>query len=177
MAGWIFQANPLKFDVDAYLTTYRDIWWSIRQRHFLSHFSNKDTVFLWRSDGDLARSGGIVAKAEVTGSPVYRADDAREFWLDKSGAAPEWRLPMKVLEIRTGESLIRRTWLETEPDYRDLRILRFRSETNYKLTDAELRRLNGLWEAAKHSSIQDLEADDFTEDRSSPFRHVRRERD
>lgn len=151
MTGWIFQANPCRFNIDSYLSSRVDVWWTVRQRHFLNDFSNGDKVFLWRSDGSYPRSGGIVAKAEVTGQPVYRADDALEYWLDKSGAAPHWRLPLKVLEVRTGESMIRRVTLEAVPDYRDLRILRFRSETNYKLADSQLCKLNELWEATKNS--------------------------
>ncbi len=117
-----------------------------------------------------------MAKAEVTGQPVYRADDAVDLWLDSRGAAPDWRLPMKVLETRTGESAIMRTWLEEDASFKHLRILRFRSETNYRLTDAELGRLNAMWEAAKDSSMKSPEADAFPEGRLTYVCHLRRER-
>lgn len=179
MAGWIFQANPRVFDIDRYLQTNgKELWWTVRQRHFQGEMRPGDIVFIWRADGGQPGSGGIVAKGEITGFPQERPDDAPELWLDGRKVGVALRVPFRVLEKRLGDRRIPRAWLMEDANFQDLRILRMRNETNYLLTDEQLSLLLELWESTKEmsSEVTNFEARDFPEGRLSLAIHLQRER-
>ncbi len=68
MAGWIFQADPRKFDINRYLADgHTCIWWSLNQHRNEVHIG--DEVFLWRSKNEKGARSGIIARAMVVSEP------------------------------------------------------------------------------------------------------------
>ena len=49
MAAWLFQGNPDRFDVDAYLRADRHVYWTVARHE--NDIAVGDRVFLWR-DGE-----------------------------------------------------------------------------------------------------------------------------
>lgn len=147
MTKWIFQGSPLRFtidkekyphlhDIDDYVKNGKIIDWSIRQTHFQNDIQLGDMVFIWRSNGDVMDSGGIIALTEVVTAPYLQ--DGDEF--------P--RVELKVLDARLTKSdgMLMRHKLKQLPETEKLLILRAPQMTNYKLTDEEYRYLFQYWQ-------------------------------
>lgn len=146
MNSWIFQGNPNIFKIDQYVSERVNIWWTIRQKHFINQFALGDEVYLWRSDGGKRGTGGIIARTIVIGAIEERTDgEAKELWLTDGWAIPELRIPLRVLEVRLSNGFIPRLFLESHPILKDLRILHMRSETNYLLTEEQAYELHKIW--------------------------------
>ncbi|WP_026566614.1 EVE domain-containing protein [Bacillus sp. UNC41MFS5] len=75
MNTWIFQGNPKFFDINNYVKNLRYIWWALRQKGYRDEIKINDVVFMWRSDGEERRTGGILAKTRVIGLPQERPND------------------------------------------------------------------------------------------------------
>lgn len=86
MTNWIFQGNPLRFSIDEekypnlhniddYVKKGKVIDWSIRQTNFQNEIQLGDHVFIWRSNGDVKDSGGIIALTKVVKLPFFDFDD------------------------------------------------------------------------------------------------------
>lgn len=63
----IFQGNSEIFDINNYVKNYRYIWWALRKKSYRDKIKINDVVFLWRSDGEERRTGGILGKTRVIG--------------------------------------------------------------------------------------------------------------
>jgi hypothetical protein len=86
----------------------------------------------------------VVAVAEITGEPRRMRDDSpsRSLWVGGDPHTIELRAPLRITKRSLGKKeIIRREWIEHDPELKGLRILRMRSETNYAITPAEARRL------------------------------------
>jgi len=146
MVTWIFQGNPKVFQVDKYLAQKKIILWTIRQKHFKDEISIGDEVFIWRADGNIPKSGGIVAKGKIISAPQNLEDDAPDLWIDLQKSTTALSVAIELEEVRlTGEGMLKRTDLEKDPNARDMRILKFRSETNYKLEPKHAQYIEKLW--------------------------------
>jgi len=73
LKGWIFQGNPLRFDVDTYLRNWNPILWTIGPAGFAKKMSIGDYAFIWRSDGMVPKSGGIVALGIMRRASEFRS--------------------------------------------------------------------------------------------------------
>ncbi|WP_203362938.1 AAA family ATPase [Bacillus sp. REN10] len=134
MNYWLFQGNPKAFDVDDYLTENEELTWNVRQAHYVSDIHVGDHVFIWRSDGGVKYSGGVVALAEVMSEP-YEGESA-------------WEVELKVHEYRLTEEegMLMRHQLMELPMFDDLPVLRLKQNTNYKLSEKEFERLHAFWQ-------------------------------
>jgi 5-methylcytosine-specific restriction protein B len=70
---WIFQANPKYYDIDAALTSLREMSWSVNQ--YKQSIKPGDAVFLWRSGAE----AGILAAATVLTAPSMIEQDGLQF--------------------------------------------------------------------------------------------------
>ena len=70
---WIFQANPKYYDIDAALTSLREMSWSVNQ--YKQSIKPGDAVFIWKSGAD----AGILAAATVLTPPAMMEQDGLEF--------------------------------------------------------------------------------------------------
>ncbi|MDM5360412.1 AAA family ATPase [Peribacillus sp. ACCC06369] len=141
MGKWIFQGNPKHFDLDTYFLENEVINWSIRQKQYLDEIQQKDQVFIWRSDGRIKNSGGVIALCEIVSEPYENEED--------------FKVDLKVLECRltAEEQMLFRHELKEIPDTMNLQIFKISQMTNYRLTDDEFNRLKNLWNSP--SEIED----------------------
>ena len=65
MPAWLFQANPDRFDVDAYLSRTREIVWTVNQRHLADQMRPGDALFMWRASGKTGQKAGVVAAGAI----------------------------------------------------------------------------------------------------------------
>lgn len=154
MNTWIFQSNPIKFDIDTYLDENKSVNWTLRQKHFEKKITLGDEVYIWRSDGDIKNSGGIIAKAIVIGIECPRnVEDSKEYWKTEEWSNIESRVDLTVLEVRKDIGMIKRTNLLNYETLENLRILKVRNETNYLLTIEQAKEINTLWENSKPNIV------------------------
>lgn len=151
MTGWIFQGNPKVFRVDEYLQRYKTITWTIRQKHFKDEISIGDEVYIWRSDGDQPRSGGIVAKGKIISFPQEMEDDTPDLWIEEQESSFMLRAKIEVEDVRLTEKkgMLKHVDLERDDNIKDMRILVFHHETNYKLEPKHAHHIRDLWEHKK----------------------------
>mgnify|MGYP003523011344 FL=1 len=130
MNTWIFQGNPTRFNVDAYLQQNELITWSMRQKHLAKHIVIGDVVFIWRSDGDEKGSGGIVAKTLVISLPqdYINSEESAQYWYEDVTES-YLAVHLKVLDVKIG-NLIKRTDLVQHEILQHLPILKIRQNTN-----------------------------------------------
>lgn len=146
---WIFQANPIQFDLDLFLTASpREGLW--RAKQYTSEIEVGDTVFLWRAIGQGERTlAGIVAEAEVIGAPVPQRDssDFSRFWRDRSDATQvEPRAKIRIVRAAKPGRHLMFDDIRSDPILSHLGILRAPNATNFKATEEEAARLRILWE-------------------------------
>jgi predicted RNA-binding protein with PUA-like domain len=150
MSTWIFQGNPKLFRMDEYLSArrHRQIVWAIRQKHFIKSIAVGDEVYIWRANGRNPGTGGIVAKGTISSTPKNMLDDAPELWMKPQ--VPLWESRVEILmdEVRLTkeQGMIRRVSLQNDPCVCAMRILRFYSETNYKLDTPHAEHVRELWD-------------------------------
>ena len=117
MSSWIFQGNPKNFRVDEYLQRQNVILWTIRQSHFADKISVGDEVYIWRSDGDKPKSGGIIAKGRIVSNPQNIEDDAPELWIEPQEKIIALRVKIELEEIclTEGKGMLKRIDLKRDP--------------------------------------------------------------
>jgi hypothetical protein len=155
MATWLFRGNPKDFNVDAYLRTHRDIRWYVHQQLLIPEMHPGDPVYIWRSEGTLSGTAGIVAHGVLSGPAIVRPDGDFVTWLRRK---PDTTIPTILLRLdeirltaRTGCLL--RSELIQDAILRNLEAVTKPSIINYKLTPVEEARLAQVWEARR---VRDL---------------------
>lgn len=162
MNTWIFQGNPEFFDINNYVKNLRYIWWALRQKGYRDEIKINDVVFMWRSDGEERRTGGILAKTRVIGLPQERPNDEdnKEYWRTNDWKKPYIGIRLEVLEVKLQEGFIRRMSLLEHPVLKELLILRQRTKTNFLLPPEHAIELQGLWSSSGRN-MQSLHSNDI----------------
>ena len=130
-SGWLFQANPTRYDIYGALKRYEEMTWTVSQHR--EAIQAGDDVYLWASGAD----GGIIAVGTILDEPRERspAHEEDEFWAE--GAAPEpggWEV---AIHVRALDPPISREEMLAHPVLRELTILRAPQMTNYPLTQEQ----------------------------------------
>ncbi len=147
---WIFQGNPVLFDVDQYLTSRRDIRWSVRQHR--SDVKVGDKVLIWRS----GENSGVVAICVVQSeSDTLLEDDAPELWYQQPPKT-EARCKLRVSKHFTDSPITRDQIGTILPE---LSIIRNAQGTIFSLS------------AAEYDAIIKLQSSDTTPIFSQQLRH------
>ncbi len=144
MNYWIFQGNPDIFNVTEYLRENNDIVWSVRQSNLAEHMKPGDEVFLWRAGGKKKEIAGVVAVAHLTSEPRIMPDDlaSQSHWRKEQPQEIGLRVEMKIEKRCLGnKEVIKRDWINVDPELKELEILRMSQKTNYRITAAEAKRL------------------------------------
>ncbi len=146
MNTWIFQGNPQRFNINDYLLENDEIWWSIRQKHFADEIKVDDEVFIWRSDGSVRGSGGIVARTIVISTPQEYVNDkeSASYWYEERGEASYLAVKLQVIEVDVIEGL-NRLELAEHPNLKNLMIMRLKQNTNYLVEDELKSYLRQIW--------------------------------
>ena len=85
----------------------------------------------------------------ITAPPNLATDDAPGLWIAKEENPMALRVGVRLSEE---EGMLRRLTLEHDPQLQRMRILSFRSQTNYELDPRHARRLAELWRQSKVSA-------------------------
>ncbi|GLC89784.1 AAA family ATPase [Lysinibacillus piscis] len=141
MNHWLFQGNPERFQqegmilsFDDYIQQTTDIWWTVKQKHYIEQIQIGDSVFIWRSDGKVKDSGGLVAFGVITSVPYQMGDT--------------YRVNLRITTYRLTEEagLLFRYKLKQLPETMNLLIFKMPNSTNYKLSTEEYQLLQSFWE-------------------------------
>ena len=145
MNHWLFQGNPDIFDIDTYMADQENIRWEVRQKRFARDMQPGDQVFIWRASGKNKAIAGVIAQGIITGRPRDMEDDAPELWSISKDNNRILRVPIKLIDkCLKAKEVVRREWLVPDPILENLRVLKLRSETNYRLERKEAERLAAL---------------------------------
>jgi hypothetical protein len=139
-AGWVFHANPDKYDIDACLREEQpsDMDWLVTR--YGDEMGMGDTAFLWRS----GQTAGVICRAELTGpiSPHRRDLPGRRHWKEPAPEGP-WA-PVRLMEFDL-DTYIDRYWLKHDPLFFESELIRARQPTNFAMSIEQLSWLAGLW--------------------------------
>ena len=149
---WIFQANPDRFDIDAFLATTARRDKLARHPSRQSNGGRDDEVYLWQGSkgSNDAASSGIIAKAQIAESVRARPDDppsAAKYW--QTGTEPSEvreRALLRILRVANKKEIIQRDWLLEDPALRNLQILKMSNATNYAVDPQHARRIDARGE-------------------------------
>ncbi len=155
MATWLFRGNPNDFDVDAYLRKHRDIVWYVHQRQLIPEMHIGDLVYIWRSEGSLPGTAGIVGRGILSGPVMVRSEDNVVVWLRKK---PDASIPTVLIRLDDVRLTLRagclpRSEILQDEILRNLHAVSMPSVVNYRLSPAEETRLAQVWETRR---IRDL---------------------
>lgn len=131
---WIFQGNPKIFNIDEYIVSNKIITWSVKNKRYLSEISIGDTVYIWRADGGVKNSGGIVALCDALSVPFVDEDGDYVVNLD-----------IKEYRLTEEDGMLLRIYLKEIPTTMNLPILKMQQGTNYKLNNYESEKLKYYW--------------------------------
>jgi 5-methylcytosine-specific restriction endonuclease McrA len=145
---WIFQGNPDKFDLDAYLgTSPTQLPWLVTR--YAQQIAVGDRVFIWRTQGSAKAVAGVIAEATVVAPAMPRPEsaDAASFWRDNSEQAVQVqpRALLRLNRVASTREVLRREWLAQDPVLSDLPNLKMAAGTNYLVTPQQAARLYALW--------------------------------
>jgi EVE domain len=139
MATWIFQANPVNYDVRGAIRALPQIPW--RATRYADAIHQGDRVYLWES----GPSGGIVAVAEVIERARRRQPDPAEGRFIRDPRRLSGNPPMVLLRILSVvDPSITRAELRARPGLATLSILRFFQATNFPVSLPEARELERM---------------------------------
>lgn len=148
---WVFQANPQRFDIHAFLKkTKEEFPWLVEQ--YKKEISLGDIVFLWAAIGGGERMrAGVVALAEVTGAVRndFRAPGVDCFWHDQTGVVTpvDWA-PLKMKGIAASRHNLSYDAIKNDPVLHDMEIMKFPRGTNFRVSKMEADRLLERWNSS-----------------------------
>jgi len=167
MADWIFQGNPDRFDVDAYLSTHRHIYWTVARPEHQRQVQQGDRVFLWRAAGSRNAIAGVVgvgtvAEPAAPKSEVQSPQDLGDsLWKGEADQAGETKAGITLSEARLTPSagMITRQDLLLHAVLSRLTILRFAQGSNFPITSEHAALLAALWGEGADSDSVDAQVD------------------
>jgi hypothetical protein len=144
----MFQGNPDRFDLDAYLASRPgQIVWLVT-RH-ASEIAIGDQVYIWRTQGTQRAVAGVIAEAAVTAAPSIRVEDpnAMRFWRTEGPRrdTPQMRAGMRLVKLASAREVLQRSWCADDPILRNLPNLKMAAGTNYRVGRDQALRLDHLW--------------------------------
>lgn len=153
MPAWIFQGNPDRFDINAYLGQERDVYWSVRLGLHQKQVQIGDTVYIWRAAGSKKLDAGIVTHGVVTEECVPKEKVRHperlygSLWSDPSLDPPGARAGVHLNEVRltTAEGMVTRRHFEADEDLSQMAIIQVRTGTNFRVAPKEARKIAELW--------------------------------
>jgi energy-coupling factor transporter ATP-binding protein EcfA2 len=139
--AYIFQANPTYYDIDAAVSSLREMNWTVKQHSSRVH--KGDRVYIWRS----GEERGVIAVGTVLTEPAMLPDqEGQQFIRDREMFEGE-QLRVRLSIDRVLDPPLLAPELTSHRDLKDLRILRLANNTNYNLTppqEAALAELTGM---------------------------------
>jgi hypothetical protein len=155
MTTWLFRGNPRDFDMNAYLQPHRDLQWHVRQHLLMPEMHVGDRVFLWRSNGDMPGTAGIVARGSLVGTVLIRPHSDFVTWLRRKPdpSIPTVLIRLDDIRLTARAGCLLRSELVQDAILRNLEIISKPTLTSCKLSAVQQERLEQVWEARR---VRDL---------------------
>jgi hypothetical protein len=138
-SAWLFQSNPVLYDVRGALRALKEQVWSISR--YAKEIKIGDRVYIWEA----GRRGGIVGLAEVSEPAHLQAEPPEQLPFAKDAeafAGNRFRAKLRILRII--EPLITRQAILSYQELASLDVLRCSRGTNFRLSQEETEVLDDL---------------------------------
>ncbi len=137
--AWLFQSNPVLYDLRRALLSLREQVWSVSR--YSKEICVGDRVFLWEA----GRQGGIAGIAEITEPVRVQPEPAEQHPYARVAQAFAGERPRARLTIRSVlEPVIPRQSIVANPELCRMGVLRCSRGTNFRLTVDQWQALNSL---------------------------------
>lgn len=141
MNTWIFQGNPCKLAVDAYIRSSKEINWLVKQKYYAPKMFIGDEVYLWCCADQSNKQGELIARALMLSLPYEHADwQGDAFKLDTTWDTHGLGVDLLLQEVRSTD-----TYHKQIDFLKNLKVLRSRNKTNFLLEDEEAFVLKQIW--------------------------------
>jgi hypothetical protein len=167
--AWIFQGNPLMYDIKTYLTQERYIYWSIYFPAHIKAISPGDEVFLWRASKGKFISGiigyGRVMEPCLPDDEISYPEKLRnDLWLKGSDSGrPKVGISLYGVRWDLASGMLPRDYLKTDPTLSQMEIMRFSNATSFRLKPEERKRILELWDIVELSISDEQPYQTFVE--------------
>lgn len=142
ISHWIFQANPKLYDLVGAANELKELSWRINRYKENIHVG--DIIYFWEAGKD----AGIVAVGKISSihAAISTSDEEMKFSRGKEGQegdyAPFFGAHISIERVLSDR--IRKQELMSDPQLRDLDILRQPQGTNFKVTQDEAKAIDAL---------------------------------
>ncbi|MBU4002990.1 MAG: EVE domain-containing protein, partial [Proteobacteria bacterium] len=144
MTSWIFQGNPKIFRIDDYLRDNKEIFWNVNQHR--NEILCGDVVYIWRANGDVKGSGGIVAKGIIIECEYTMPDNFRKYWIkEKKYTSEGVKIVIEDVRLNKDNYMLMRDDLKNDNVVKDMEIINFPIKVNFKLRPEHSRHIDDLW--------------------------------
>jgi EVE domain/HNH endonuclease len=148
LAGWVFQGNPEKFDVNDYLARYPELIYWRTPRH-AKEIAVGDRAFLWRSGTEAgAIAIGTVVEPPTRGSAVRHPEAlGNDLWRSEEPDPEEAKTGIHLDEVRLSveDGYVPRGAAKDDPDLGKATIITMPNGTVFPLDHPQASALERLW--------------------------------
>jgi len=132
---WIFQSNPQKFNIDDELFNKEEIEWTAKV--YKDNIKTGDRAFIWRADGGVKGSGGIVALGSI------KHNSHHDNIIKNSGC----EITIKIEEYRPNKAdgMLPKEKLEKMTELKNIDIVKCPNGSIFKVKNDEAALLESLW--------------------------------
>jgi hypothetical protein len=137
--AWLFQSNPLLYDLGAALRSLKEQVWSVSR--YAKRITVGDRVYLWEA----GLRGGVAALAEIVEPVHLQSEPAEQFRFARVPevfAGERQRTRLRVSKVI--EPVVAREAVASCPDLAALGVLRCSRGTNFRVSTTEQRALDKL---------------------------------
>ncbi len=146
--GWVFQGNPIRFDIDDYLSRYPEIVYWRTPRH-AGEIQIGDRAFIWRARDN----SGAVAIGAVVESPTARSSVTHpealgdDLWRSEEPDPSELVTGIRIEEVRLlpSEGLVSRSNVKANTLLSKTTLISMPNGTVFPLSENEQTELEKLW--------------------------------
>ena len=138
-SAWLFQSNPLLYDLRGALRSLSEQVWSVSR--YAKRITPGDRVYLWEA----GRWGGIAGMAEIMGAARVRPEPPEQIPFMRAREVFAQERPRAGLRVlRVIEPPIARSAVIATPELREMGVLRCPRGTNFPLTVDQWHAMNNL---------------------------------
>lgn len=137
--AWLFQSNPVLYDLCGALRSLREQVWSASR--YAKEIRSGDRVYLWEA----GPQGGVAGVAEITEPARLQPEPPEQLPFARvtdAFAGDKVRTKLRILSVL--EPVIPRQAIVSNPGLKELGVLRCARGTNFRLSVDQWQALNGL---------------------------------
>lgn len=148
---FILQGNPKYFDIDSYISEHQFIYWTASR--LSKEMKIGDAVYIWRSGANAgAIAKGVISELPKTIEQLKGNTELREdLWIDDSEVSSTLKVGVTISEVRltAEDGMVSRIVIKDDEGLSKSSIITAPQGTVFKLKEAEVNSLDGLWEQDK----------------------------